>query len=168
MSYHSPQYTPARGETVDHGEQVLASLDAGLNCAESMVAAFAGWVGIPRETGIRAATGFGAGMGRAGSVCGLVSGGVLILGWAFGRTDSRDEAAKERAYCAVAELLRAVRASCGSILCTDLIGVDLTTEEGRHRALEEELLIARCRATAEVVAEILDRILGSSVGKGLA
>ena len=49
------------------------------NCAQSVVVPFCEAAGIPEETAMRFADGFGGGMKRA-SVCGAVTGGIMVLG----------------------------------------------------------------------------------------
>ena len=50
-----------------------------INCAQAVVIPFAKQVGIPEETVMRFADGFGGGM-KMGSVCGAASGAVMALG----------------------------------------------------------------------------------------
>ena len=151
---------------MDRASIVREELDAGFNCAESIVAGFVNAIGAPREAVLKAATPFGAGIGRTGYVCGLVSGGAIVLGLAFGRTDPADEATKERAYEHIAVLIREVKRSTGSILCFDILGANLADPEGRRRALAVDLFRSRCRPVAVEVVGILERLLGSSTPTG--
>ena len=145
-----------------YAERVHEGLDAGFNCAESIVAAFVDVVGTPHERLVCAATPFGAGVGCTGNVCGLVSGAAIVLGCAIGRSDPKDVATKERAYAAIRELMEAVGSSAGSILCTEILGADLREPEGRRRASDDELFRTRCRPAADVVVTTLVRLLDLS------
>lgn len=142
-----------------YAERVHEGLDAGFNCAESIVAAFAAVVGASYEQLVRAATPFGAGLGCTGNVCGLVSGAAIVLGTAIGRSDPNDVATKERAYGAVRELIGEVEAAAGSILCTGILGADLGDPDERQRAIAEELFLERCRPIADVTVATLVRLL---------
>ena len=144
---------------MDRGARVIANLDSGYNCAESMVLAYADAVGASSDAVVRAATPFGGGLGRTGNVCGLISGAAMILGLAIGRLDPADEETKERAYARVAELIRSLEASRGSILCPGILGEDLADEIARTRAIETGEFQERCRIAAGEVAEILSRLL---------
>jgi C_GCAxxG_C_C family probable redox protein len=150
--------------TVSRTERVRGLLDVGYNCAEAIVAAFADAVGLPADVGVPAATPFGAGIGRTGSICGLVSGAVIILGLAIGPRDPSDEATKERAYGVGAELVRGVEGSLGSILCPGILGANLGDPEDRRRALEDGRFPNRCRAAAGEVVDVLERLLGRGLG----
>lgn len=78
------------------------------NCAQSVLMAFAEECGISQETACRAAAHFGGGM-RMGSVCGAVTGALMVLGLTGrGEEDSR-------------ELLRRFREENGGLECADLL-----------------------------------------------
>lgn len=163
VAYDQGRVTSRGAEIVSHEEQILASLDEGFNCAESMVVAFADTVDLPRDVGMRAATGFGGGMGRTGNVCGLVSGAVLVLGWSVGRNDPTDAESKKRAYDAVAKLIGGLKTSRDSIRCPEILGADFATDEKRRAcAIEAGDFKRRCRAVAGEIAVILERLLVSS------
>ena len=49
------------------------------NCAQSVFSTFSGELGLTRDFALKAATGFGAGMGRKQHTCGAVTGGVMVL-----------------------------------------------------------------------------------------
>ena len=140
-------------------EGINELLDSGFNCAESMVVAFADMVDLPRDIGMRAATGFGGGMGRTGNVCGLVSGAVLILGWSVGRNDPADLQSKKRAYDVVARLIRSVESSRRSILCPGILGADLADGKSQTCVAQSEEFKKRCRLVAAEVAETLEQLL---------
>ena len=56
-----------------------------INCAQAVVIPFAEELGIPEETAMKFADGFGGGM-KQGSVCGAVTGGIMALGL-YGKGD---------------------------------------------------------------------------------
>lgn len=65
-------------------------------CSEAIVYAFNEAMGspIPAEA-VRLASGFPVGMGGIGTggcTCGALSGGVMVLGWVYGRSNPGDEA----------------------------------------------------------------------------
>lgn len=140
-------------------ELARAALASRLNCAEAVVSTFAARYGVSPETAIRVACGLGGGMGRTGNVCGAISGAVLVLGLAYGRSGTGDVEAKELTYAKVQELLRETETRLGSILCRDLLGADLNTREGRDRALEEKLFEKRCPEILSEAVEILGDLL---------
>lgn len=54
----------------------------GLNCAQSILAAFHQEMGLTESQCLALAAGLGGGM-RCGSICGAISGGILVLGMLF-------------------------------------------------------------------------------------
>lgn len=82
----------------------------------------------------RIATGFGAGIGRLGDVCGAISGAAMAIGVSMGRDDPSDVESKELTYSKVVLLTNAFNNEFGSLRCRDLIGCDLNTKEGREEA----------------------------------
>ena len=67
----------------------------GANCAQAVLCAFAGELGLDAETAMRAATGFGGGMGRLAGTCGAVTGAIMAIGLARGMRAPGDQQAKE-------------------------------------------------------------------------
>jgi len=151
---------------MDRGERVCGLLDRERNCAEAMVESFADAVGVSAEVVLPAATPFGAGIGRTGNVCGLVSGAAFVLGLAVGPRDPSDLGTKERSYALVAELVRGVEESLGSIRCTDILGADLGDPEDRRRAIEDGRFPNRCRAAVTEVVAVLEGLLDRAAPHG--
>ena len=51
-----------------------ANFKEGYNCSQAVFAAFSKEVGLPRQTALQLASGFGGGIGRMREVCGAFSG----------------------------------------------------------------------------------------------
>jgi len=126
--------------------------------------AFADHFGLDKDTALKLAGGFGAGMGRKQEVCGAVSGGVLVLGARYGMGEKAvatgDMTAKETTYAKTRELIDRFVARHGTVICRKLIdGCDLMTEEGRRQFKERDLVTTKCRPCVESVVEILEAML---------
>ncbi|WP_272913345.1 C-GCAxxG-C-C family protein [Desulfohalovibrio reitneri] len=77
----------------------------------------------------RMATAFCSGLSRSRGPCGALMGGVLAVSLAHGRdAPSGDLMA---AYAPSQELIDGFRDAFGSIDCAELLGLDLSTDEGR-------------------------------------
>jgi len=103
----------------------------GYNCAQSVFSAFAEQHGIAGDTALRLSAPFGGGMGRAGEVCGALSGALLMLGLEFG--NDRPES-KENVYRLVREFMGQFQRRNGYVRCSDLLGHDISTPEGLQAA----------------------------------
>ena len=133
----------------------------GYNCAQAVLACCGRDFGLPRETAIRVAQAFGGGMGRTGNVCGAVTGAMMVIGLKRSAKDGADSAAKEQAHRLTQEFLRRFRDANGSILCRELLGYDLATEEGRRQVHEKGLTKTVCAKLVENAAEIVETLLAS-------
>jgi len=131
----------------------------GYNCAQSVLYAHCDELKLNKDTALRLACGFGAGMGRKEEVCGAVSGGILVLGLRHGRGEKDDEAAKETTYARTMELMDKFQRRHGSFICRQLLnGIDLTTDEGRKSLKEDDLLNRVCVPCVESVMTILEQM----------
>jgi C_GCAxxG_C_C family probable redox protein len=131
----------------------------GANCAQSVACAFAESLGVDEQTMMRAATGFGGGMGRLASTCGAVTGAFMALGLAHGMRTPGEAEAKERTYADVREFAKRFAAKNGNLACRDLLGVDIGTPEGLARAREEKLVATRCPGFILDAVAILEEML---------
>lgn len=128
----------------DDVSQVAAELFAsGYNCAQSVLMALSGPLGLDAQAAARLATGFGMGMARGG-VCGAVSGAVMALGLAGGGGGKDGMAAKVATYARARTLYARFAERHGSISCRQLIGLDLATPEGLGQAREERRFETVC------------------------
>jgi C_GCAxxG_C_C family probable redox protein len=116
----------------------------GYNCAEAVATAVSRHFGEGESCLPRAATCFGGGMGRQGEVCGALSGALIAVGLRHGRREGDGREAKERAYERGASVVRAFRERFETVLCGELIGVDLNEAEGRERYRRENIRDKYC------------------------
>ena len=85
---------------------------------------------------ISAASGFPIGVGRSRCMCGAVSGGVLALGYFFGRKDpsSDNNEQGEKCLALVNEMQAAFRKNHKDTLCCSIHVQGLDLGSGEHRA----------------------------------
>jgi C_GCAxxG_C_C family probable redox protein len=124
------------------GEKAVTHFRSGFNCAESVLMTIQEALGIKSSVIPEIATGFGGGIARQGSVCGAVSGAVMVIGLKYGRMKPQGD--KERAYALVLEFCRKFEKKFGSILCYDLTECGLTTTEGRRKFDDLNIAEEKC------------------------
>jgi C_GCAxxG_C_C family probable redox protein len=143
---------------VDSGERAIAWFRLGYNCAQAVMAAFSGSLGIDERTARMMASGFGGGMGREQLTCGALSGAVMVVGCRF--CDGDDvTGCKERVYEKTREVVQRFREQHGSTACRDLIGVDMSTAEGRTQVKDQDLSRRVCEPCIRHACAIVDQIL---------
>jgi C_GCAxxG_C_C family probable redox protein len=126
---------------IDPTKYAVSLFDRDFNCAQSVFAAFATRLGMEESRMLKLASPFGGGVARRGQVCGAVSGGLLALGLARGVDDP---SGKEAAYQLGQQFLTRFESRHGSILCRELLGVDISSDAGRQTAREKGLFKNLC------------------------
>lgn len=132
------------------------SFAAGLYCAESVVLSLARAQGIESDLLPRVATAFCGGMSRTCGTCGALTGAVMGIGLALGR--SRPGESVQPAYEATQRLVAEFEQEFGARDCQVLLGCDLGTPEGQAMFREDglaELCVAYTGRAAEIAARIL-------------
>lgn len=98
----------------------------GYNCAQSvLLTLFEYWNG-ENELIPKIATAFGGGIGRCGSVCGALTGGVMALGVKYGTSEPSLEK-RLKAYEIAQKFYKQFEKQNGSVLCRELIGYTFQT-----------------------------------------
>ncbi len=97
---------------------------SGYNCSQSVVAAFADLYGLTETQALLVSASFGGGIGRMRQTCGAACGLFMLLGLETGTTDADDRAAKSHNYAVVQELAEAFRRENGSLICSELLGLN--------------------------------------------
>ena len=142
------------------GDVATAKFFSGYNCAQSIVYAFSDTLGLDKDLALKVACGFGAGMGRKQEVCGAVSGGIMVIGWKYGRGESDERKVMDLAYVKVRALMDRFSEKHGTFICRKLVGeCEFTTDEGQKMYKERDLLHKICVPCVVSVAEILEDIL---------
>lgn len=134
------------------GKRAGELFESGLYCAESVLLALAEHKGVKNELIPRMATGFCGGVSRTGGMCGALSGAIMAVNMIHGR-NSPDQTVDE-AYARVGELVGMFKQRFGSILCPDLAGCDLGTEQGREFFRANDIKNKKCMVFAEGAANM--------------
>ena len=141
-------------------EIALSKFSEGYNCAQSVFYSFCDDLHFDKNTALKLACGFGAGMGRKEEVCGAVTGGIMVIGAKYGRGEKDDRTATELTYQKTRELMDRFAEKHGTFICRKLIkGCELTTEEGRKHFKNNNLSNTICQPCVRSVVEILDSIM---------
>lgn len=141
-------------------EIAVAKFLEGYNCAQSVFYSFCHELKTDRDTALKIACGFGAGMGRKEEVCGAVTGGIIVIGLKFGRGDKDGSTATELTYSKTRELMECFSARHGTFTCRKLLnGCELTTEEGQKQFKENEFMKNICVPCVRSVVQILETIM---------
>lgn len=134
----------------------IECFNGGFNCAQAVLSAYCEELGLEREAALKLSCGFGAGMGRLGCVCGAVTGAYILLGLKYGQQLPDDSEAKEKTYAAVQEFAKRFEARNGSVICKELLGVDLLSGD---MSIAAERVEAVCPKMVQDAAEIIEQMI---------
>ena len=109
-------------------ERALVLFESGYNCAETFVVAFAGELGADEDI-MRFVTPFGAGIGGRRDLCGMITGGALVIGLVYGRTDPADLERKTEVYRRSAKYYRWFKTE-RQLKCSEIVTGKFTGHTG--------------------------------------
>jgi C_GCAxxG_C_C family probable redox protein len=113
---------------------------------------------LDREFALRIASGFAAGM-RMAETCGAVTGAIMVLGLARATAGSTTARLREPVYQAVKVFSAEFERRHHTLVCRDLLGCDIRTEEGMQAAKDRGLYKTVCPKMVQDAAEILETML---------
>jgi C_GCAxxG_C_C family probable redox protein len=137
------------------------SFASGLYCAESVVLALARAQGVESDLLPRVATAFCSGMARTCGTCGALTGAIMGVSLALGRSEAGQPV--QPSYTATQRLIREFEHEFGARDCHALLGCDLGTPEGQA-AFRENRLGERCARYTGKAAEIAARLISEANG----
>lgn len=111
-------------------EKAVEKFNNGYNCAQSVVMAFCEDLGLSEEECAIMSEGFGGGMGRTRSVCGAVSGMVMLAGLKMSKGIAKDMETRTKIYAAVQAMMADFKAEMGTTICSELLGEQLPKDKG--------------------------------------
>jgi C_GCAxxG_C_C family probable redox protein len=142
-----------------NADEAVAMFLEGYNCSQSVFACCAKDYGLPRDIAIKVAQAFGGGVGRTGSLCGALSGAIMVVGFHCSAASGADAPAKMKAYEIARRIMDEFAQRNGSLLCRELTGCDLMTEDGQRKFKEIDAHHTICAKLVRDAAEIIQAAL---------
>ncbi|MFX1339443.1 MAG: C-GCAxxG-C-C family protein [Promethearchaeota archaeon] len=140
-------------------EKAVSLFMKGFRCSQTILSTYGSQFGLKPELALKLASPFGAGMGSLGNTCGAVTGAFMVLGLKYGNSKLSETKKKEKAYEVVREFVSRFKSRNGTIKCSKLLDCDISTLEGRNKAIETRLFIEVCPKFVKDAAEILENLL---------
>lgn len=144
-----------------HADTAAAVFSQGFACSQAVLAAYAADLDLDQNIALKVSAGFGGGMGRMGHTCGAVTGAYMVIGLKFGAVSGQDQEAKQKSYRLIREFAEKFKARNGSTICRDLLGCDISTQEGFEEMKRKGLHGTVCVKAVRGACEILDEMLGA-------
>jgi C_GCAxxG_C_C family probable redox protein len=132
-------------------DEAVKLFEEGYVCSQAVFAVFSEDYGISKSDALKIGACFGSGM-RKGEVCGACTGALMALGLKYGDDKARSNEACERFLDEFGDVN-------GSYICRDLLGCDISTEEGVKYAIENNLFREFCPKMVESATEIAEKLM---------
>ena len=149
------------GNVLGNNKENAAELfKKGYNCSQAVFAAFCDELGMDFEIALKLASSFGGGMGRLREVCGAVSAMFMVAGLKCGYTDPKDNTSKQSHYELIQMLARRFEEENGSIICRELLGLDIHHDIPVPEKRTEKYYKKRpCAELVKCAANIIDEVI---------
>lgn len=145
---------------MDHKAVAEVLFCSGCNCAQAVLTAFCDVTGLDKNTSMKLASSFGAGMGKMREVCGALTGAFAVAGLLWGYTDTEDDKAKAKHYELVRRIADEFKAQHQTIICRDLLrGLKNINTSDPAKRTEEYYAVRPCVRFVSTAAEILDKLI---------
>ena len=131
-------------------------------CSQAVFAAFSEKLGISEKQALQIGACFGGGMNKA-EVCGACTGALMVIGMKYGQYDENDLESRTNGNAKAVQFLDEFAKRKGSYICRDLLGCDISTDEGRAYARGHGLYTTLCTEMVRTAAEILEEMLGDDL-----
>ncbi len=140
-------------------ELATASFFGGFNCAQSVCATFAEQFGLERKLALKVSGSFGGGIAGTGATCGAVTGALMVIGLKYGKCEPEDDAANQLCREKGEQFLARFTQKHSSLTCRELLGCDLSTEEGKQFHEASQGKEKKCKIFVADAVGILEEIL---------
>lgn len=138
--------------------EAVECFTAGFSCSQAVFSTYAPELGLTREMALRIAGSFGGGIGQMAETCGAVTGAYMAIGLKYATAELNTEA-KEETYAKVQEFAKKFKESNKTDICSELLGCNISTEEGKQVFKEKQLRTVLCANYVRNASQILEEIL---------
>jgi len=144
---------------MNNADQAVEYFNSGFNCCQATLASLCRTLSLDSESAFRIAAAFGGGIGRSGETCGAVTGALMLVGLKHGMISAEDVDAKEKAYVLAKRFIEEFKLRNQYIKCKELLGCDLSTDEGAAFAKENRIQKAICPKFLKDAVAIVEKII---------
>jgi C_GCAxxG_C_C family probable redox protein len=143
----------------DRSKTAVERFKQGFSCSQAVLSAFSDAFDLDLNLALKISQPFGGGIAHRGEICGAVSGALMVIGLKLGRTQAEDIPARDRTYESVTHFIQKFENLHGSIICKELLGYDLGSEEEYIKAEKEGVFETLCPKFVQNAADILTDLI---------
>ena len=145
-----------------HEQKAIDAFKSGLNCAQAVITAYSDSLKFDYKQALCLSCGFGAGMGRLQETCGAVTGAYMVFGFYNCSKYSDNKDRKAKTYNMISRFSALFKEKNGCTDCRNLLGCDLSTEEGQNFAKEHNLFGTICEKCILDAIDIADKLISEN------
>ena len=139
-------------------EEIVSDLFMkGIDCSQIVLGYAADRAGISDEVALKVSSAFGGGM-WCGRTCGAVTGALMALGMKYGHSEPDMTEQKEVILAKRAEFEEKFGKQY-SVVCKDVLGLDLSKPDEFNQVLEQGLFFSVCTKVVCSACKILDEMM---------
>jgi C_GCAxxG_C_C family probable redox protein len=140
-------------------DQAVENFKNGLNCAQTVLAAFCDDLAFDRSAALSVTAGFGSGMGRLQQTCGAVTGAFMAIGVYNSKKYDSNADRKAKSTEMVQAFNKAFIAAHKTTSCRELLNYDISTDEGLRVARENNLFGTVCVKCIKDAIDICESLI---------
>jgi len=140
-------------------DNASATFGKGYNCAQAVLSSFGEEFGLDPVMAYRVAAAFGGGMGHMGDTCGSVTGAFMVIGLKYGLTLADGSQSHWEAFSAVQEFVEGFKLRNGSIVCREILGIDISNRAKFKEAMKQGIPQKICPKLVRDAVEITEGLL---------
>jgi C_GCAxxG_C_C family probable redox protein len=140
-------------EQSDLGDKAVSLFLKGYNCSQAVLLTMLEHWGVKNEMVPKIATGFGGGIGRCGSVCGALTGGIMAIGARYGTSEASED--RLPTYELARKFYEQFKNVNKGVLCKDLTGYILSNPNEYEKAKKENIFQNKCPRYVKNAVKIL-------------
>lgn len=144
---------------MNNEEKARTYFKQGYNCAQSVFLTYADKYGFNKETALKLSSSFGGGMGRLREVCGAVSAMFMLAGLESGYTENNNDTIKTDHYTRIQNLANKFKEKHGTIICRELLGVDIDDKPIPSKRTEQYYKERPCEEFIAETCNIIDNFI---------
>ncbi|MHA2224310.1 MAG: C-GCAxxG-C-C family protein [Candidatus Hodarchaeales archaeon] len=128
------------------------------NCSQAIISTYGPKFGIDQESCLKISEAFGGGIAYLGSICGAVSGALMVIGLSHGRINDDDLNAKYATLRYAEEFINRFKVRNNTVMCKELLNFEINTEE-KLKLAREKKVFDNCAGFVQDAAEIIEELV---------
>lgn len=144
---------------MDKCELAVKLFSNGYQCSQSILSVFGPNYDLDENIAVKLASPFGGGMAMLGGQCGAVTAAYMVLGLKYGSKDADNIVPRHYLFDKIKQFRQIFVEKHGSVICNELLGEDISSEEGLEKLVEQRIFETRCPEFVRTVAELMEEVV---------